>query len=327
MNGGAGTNYGTLMVRLKNWEEREFYSVANVVNQITLWAMETMPEADVTAFQMPQIPGYGSGSAIELNLQNSSSDDDATFINYSNEFTRKLNERPEVAIAMASYSDNFPKYTLTVDVAACKSKGISPKTVIETIGTNLAGSYIGTFTKYGKVYYVIVEAGNEYRMEPSTLNSIYVQAGDEMTPASELVTLTPTLGASQERRFNLFTSYNLNVIAALQQHIVQEVAYRVGSQSLNGLLIVCMEIQSMILEGSNDVHPVAVLLGVNINLLQHILLHLLQFVSINSLLHVGDTLVQQTNGNLLLVGIHRAVSLQLHDGILATQVEAAIGTY
>ncbi len=214
MNGGAGTNYGTLMVRLKNWEEREFYSVANVVNQITLWAMENMPEADVTAFQMPQIPGYGSGSAIELNLQNSSSDDDTTFINYSNEFTRKLNERPEVAIAMASYSDNFPKYTLTVDVAACKSKGISPKTVIETIGTNLAGSYIGTFTKYGKVYYVIVEAGNEYRMEPSTLNNIYVQAGDGMTPASELVTLTPTLGASQERRFNLFTSYNINVIAA-----------------------------------------------------------------------------------------------------------------
>ena len=103
---------------------------------------------------------------------------------------------------------------------------------------------------------------------------------------------------------------HLNVIAALQQHIVQEVAYRVGSQSLNGLLIVCMEIQSMILEGSNDVHPVAVLLGVNINLLQHILLHLLQFVSINSLLHVGDTLVQQTNSNLLLVGIHRAVSLE-----------------
>ena len=66
----------------------------------------------------------------------------------------------------------------------------------------------------------------------------------------------------------------------------------------------------MILEGSNDVHPVAVLLGVNINLLQHILLHLLQFVSINSLLHVGDTLVQQTNSNLLLVGIHRAVSLE-----------------
>ena len=170
MNGGAGTNYGTLMVRMKNWEERDFYSVATVQNQITLWSMENMPEADVSVFQMPQIPGYGSGSAIELNLQNSSSDDDATFINYATEFTQKLNERPEVAIAVATYSANYPKYELTVDVPACISKGISPRTVVETIGTNLAGSYIGTYTKYGKVYYVIVEAGNEYRMEPSTLN-------------------------------------------------------------------------------------------------------------------------------------------------------------
>ncbi len=214
MNGGAGTNYGTLMVRLKNWSEREFYSIANVQTQIALWAMENMPEADVTAFQMPQIPGYGSGSAIELNLQNSSSDDDETFINYANEFTQKLNERPEVMMAIASYSANFPKYTLTVDVAACMSKGVSPKTVVETIGTNLAGTYIGNYTKYGKVYQVLMEAGDEYRMEPSTLNNIYVQAGDEMTPVSELVTLTPTLGSAMERRFNLFTCYGLNVLPA-----------------------------------------------------------------------------------------------------------------
>ena len=212
MNGGSGTNYGTLMVRLKNWSERDFYSIAGVQNQIALWAYENMPEADVTAFQMPQIPGYGSGSTIELNLQNSSSDDDATFINYANEFTQKLNERPEVMLAIASYSANYPKYTLTVDVPACISKGVSPQTVVETIGTNLAGSYIGTYTKYGKVYYVIVEAGEEYRMEPSVLNNIYVPAGEKMTPVSELVTLTPTLGTSQERRFNLFTCYNLNVI-------------------------------------------------------------------------------------------------------------------
>ena len=198
---------------MKNWEERDFYSVATVQNQITLWSMENMPEADVSAFQMPQIPGYGSGSAIELNLQNSSSDDDATFINYATEFTQKLNERPEVAIAVATYSANYPKYELTVDVPACISKGISPRTVVETIGTNLAGSYIGTYTKYGKVYYVIVEAGDEYRMEPSTLNNIYVQAGEEMTPVSGLVTMTPIMGTSQERRFNLFTCYNINLIA------------------------------------------------------------------------------------------------------------------
>ena len=214
MSGGAGTNYGTLMVRLKNWAERDFYSIADVQRQIAGWAMVNMPEADVTSFQMPQIPGYGTGSSIELNLQNSSGDDDEVFLNYATEFTQKLNQRPEVLVAVASYSPNYPKYQLDVDVAACKRKGVSPKTVVETIGANLAGSYINNYVQYGKVYQIRVEAGDEYRMERSVLNSIYVDVDGQMAPVSEFVTLTPSMGPSQQRRFNLFTCYNISVITA-----------------------------------------------------------------------------------------------------------------
>ena len=215
MNGGAGTNYATILVRLKNWDEREFYSIADVQKQIYVWAMVNMPEADITPYQMPQIPGYGTGSMMELNLQDrSGTGDDTTFYSLSTQFTEKLRERPEIQTAIASYSDDYPKYNLTVDVAACKRRGISPKTVIQTIGTNLAGSYIGNYIQYGKVYQILVEAGDSYRMEASTLNNIFVQIDGEMTPVSEFVTLTPTMGSSQERRFNLFTGYNMNVMPA-----------------------------------------------------------------------------------------------------------------
>lgn len=215
MNGGAGTNYSTILVRLKNWDEREFYSIAEVQKQIYVWAMVNMPEADVTPFQMPQIPGYGTGSMMELNLQDrSGTGDDTTFYSLAAEFTAKLNERTEVEAAIASYAADYPKYNLTVDVAACKRKGISPKTVVETIGTNLAGTYIGNYIQYGKVYQILVEAGDQYRMEESTLNNIFVQVDGKMTPVSEFVTLTPTLGSSQERRFNLYTSYNMSVMPA-----------------------------------------------------------------------------------------------------------------
>ena len=215
MNGGAGTNYGTLMVRLKNWEERDFYSISEVQKKIFIWSMVNMPEADVTPFQMPQIPGYGTGSMIELNIQDrSGTNDDETFISLCTEFLEKLQKRPEVSAASTSYSPDYPKFNLDVDVAACKRRGISPQTVLETIGTNLAGSYIANYIQYGKVYQVLVKAGDEYRMEPSTLNNIYVQVGDEMAPVSEFVTLTPTTGSSQERRFNLFNCFDINVMAA-----------------------------------------------------------------------------------------------------------------
>ncbi len=215
MNGGGGTNYATLMVRLKNWDERKFYSILDVQQKIAVWAMVNMPEADVTPYQMPQIPGYGSGSMMELNIQDrSGTDDNATFIALCSEFAQKLQQRPEVSFALASYAADYPKYKLDIDVAACKRKGVSPQTVISTIGINLAGTYIGNYIQFGKVYQVLVEAGADYRMEPSVLNGIYVQVGDKMTPVSEFVTLTKTMGPAQERRFNLFPCYNMNVMPA-----------------------------------------------------------------------------------------------------------------
>lgn len=215
MNGGTGTNYASMMVRLKNWEERDFYSIAQMQMSIYMWAIVNMPEADVTPFQMPQIPGYGTGSMMELNLQDrSGTGDNASFVAMAAEFTQKLNQRPEVSAAMASYSPDYPKYRLNVDVAACKRKGISPKTVVSTIGTNLAGSYIGNYIQYGKVYQVLVQADSEYRLDPSTLDNIFVPVGEGMAPVSEFVTLTLTTGPAQERRFNLFPCYNMCIMPA-----------------------------------------------------------------------------------------------------------------
>lgn len=215
MNGGTGTNYASMMVRLKNWEERDFYSIAQMQMSIYMWAIVNMPEADVTPFQMPQIPGYGTGSMMELNLQDrSGTGDNEGFVAMAAEFTQKLNQRPEVSAAMASYSPDYPKYSLNVDVVACKRKGISPKTVLSTIGTNLAGSYIGNYIQYGKVYQVLVQADSEYRLDPSALDNILVPVGEGMAPVSEFVTLTLTTGPAQERRFNLFPCYNLCVMPA-----------------------------------------------------------------------------------------------------------------
>ena len=212
INGGAGTNYGTLMVRLKNWEERKFYSIAEVQKNIYLWAMVNLPQATVIPFQMPQIPGYGTGSMMELDLQDrSGTNDGETFINLCNEFTQKLQERPEVSAASASYSADYPKYHLDIDAAACKRKGVSPETVLNTLGSTISKKYIGNYIQYGKVYQVLVQAEDNCRMDPSALNKIFVETNGGMTPISEFVTLKHGLGSSQERRFNMYNCYNMSV--------------------------------------------------------------------------------------------------------------------
>ena len=211
----TSTNYATLMVRLKNWSERAFFSIANVQQQISDWATINLPQADVTAFQMPQIPGYGNGSDISFNLQDlTRSANKKDFVAWGEQFVKKLDARPEIEFASSTYSTDYPKYRLDVDEIACKRMGISPRTVLETIGTFLAGSYIGSYVQYNNVYRVMVQAGAEYRMSETTLNSIFVPVGNHMVPVTQFVTLTMDTGSAMDLHFNLFPSYPVSTLPA-----------------------------------------------------------------------------------------------------------------
>ncbi len=216
MDDATSTNYATLMVRLKDWSDRPFYSVFDIQNEITEWARVNLPQADVTAYQMPQIPGYGNDSNINFSIQDlSRTIDKDNYVAMCEEFLEKLNERPEVEAAMSSYSRDYPKYKLDVDEIACKRMGISPATVLSTIGDNLAGSYIGSYVQYSNVYRVMVQAGKEYRKSESVLNNIFVPVNGKMVPVTEFVSLTPAMGAAMEHHFNLFPSYPVSAMPAV----------------------------------------------------------------------------------------------------------------
>lgn len=211
----TSTNYATLMVRLRNWSERPFYSIADIQAEITEWARVNMPQAEVETFQMPQIPGYGNGSGISVNLQDlTRGADKQAFVETGIEFVHRLNERPEVSFAASSYSQDYPKYKIDVDEIACKRMGISPRTVLETIGKFIAGSYIGSYVQYSNVYRVMIQAGKEYRMSEAALNNIFVPVGKQMVPVTQFVTLTPGMGAAMEHHFNLFPSYPVTTMPA-----------------------------------------------------------------------------------------------------------------
>ena len=211
----TSTNYATLMVRLKNWSERAFFSIADVQNNISEWARVNLPQAEVTAFQMPQIPGYGNGSDISLSLQDRSrSANKKDFVAMGEQFVQKLAERPETEFASSTYSTDFPKFRLDVDEIACKRMGISPKTVLETIGTFLAGNYIGSYVQYNNVYRVMVQAGKDYRMSENTLNSIFVPVGNHMVPVTQFVSMRLDTGSAMDLHFNMFPCYPVSTYPA-----------------------------------------------------------------------------------------------------------------
>ena len=209
----AGSSYATLIIRLKNWDDRPgFKHYIDLVIYRFYLDCQSIKNAQVLPFQMPQIPGYGTSNSIDLQVQDKSDGDMSDFGNKTNLFLAKLQERPEIGSAMSTFSERFPKYKVHVDPIQCERAGTSAKAVLNTLGSYCGGSYVGNFNQFSKVYQILVGAAPEYRLDPSSLNNMYIKVnGGKMAPLSQFVRLEEIVGSASHNHFNLYQSISCSV--------------------------------------------------------------------------------------------------------------------
>lgn len=209
----AGSSYATLIIRLKNWDDRPgFKHYIDLVIYKFYLDCQSIKNAQVLPFQMPQIPGYGTSNSIDLQVQDKSDGDMTDFGEKTNVFLAKLQERPEVESAMSTYSERFPKYKVHVDPIQCERAGTTAKAVLNTLGAYCGGSYVGNFNQFSKVYNILLGAAPEYRLDPSSLNNMYIKVSDgKMAPLSQFVQLEEIVGSSSHNHFNLYQSISCSV--------------------------------------------------------------------------------------------------------------------
>ena len=209
---GTGVNYGTLVVRLKPWDQREgIEHYIDMVMAKLYYSCEDIKDAQIFPGQMPQIPGYGNSDGIDLQMEDLQGGDMSKFNEVVNTFLAELQKHPEVQMAISLYSESYPKYKVDVNATQCDRAGISPDVVLNTLGAYCGSAYISNFNQYGKVYRVMAGAAPEYRLDPNSLNNIFVRIGDRMAPISQFVTLTPAVGSATQKRFNLYQSIACSV--------------------------------------------------------------------------------------------------------------------
>ena len=212
---GQGVSYGTVIIRLKPWDQRKGSShTADAVSAKLNVQFATLKEAQIFTFQPGMIPGYGMGNAVELNMQDRTGGDMETFYYSVLQYLGALNQRPEVAMAYTSYARNFPQISVDIDAAKCLRAGISPATVLSAMGSYCGGSYVSNYNQFGKVYRVMIQAAPEFRADRLDLDNMFVRNGSEMAPISQFVTLQNVMGPEISTRFNLYSSITVNVNVA-----------------------------------------------------------------------------------------------------------------
>lgn len=208
---GQGNSYGTLIVKLKDWDERTEGQDANtVIGSLYMQAKSLIKDARVLLFAPPMIPGYSVTNGFEFNLQDKTGGDLNTFYGVAQDFLNKLKERPEISTAQTSFNPTFPQYMIDIDAAKCKQAGISPGDILTTLQGYYGGIYASNFNRFGKLYRVMIQSDPQYRINPESLQNVKIRNGNEMAPISQFMTLTKVYGPDNIKRFNMFTSMSVN---------------------------------------------------------------------------------------------------------------------
>ena len=213
--GGQGPGYGSVIIKLKPWEERSVMQSADMVYiSLFMRAQKVIKDAQVLFFAPPMIPGYSASSDIELNMQDKTGGSLDHFQKVVTDYMDALKARPEINSAQTTFNPTFPQYQLDIDAAACKKAGISPSSILSTMQGYFGGLYASNFNRFGKMYRVMIQAEPDATKNLESLNSIKIRNGNEMAPITQFVSLKKVYGPDIISRFNLYTSIKVMVAPA-----------------------------------------------------------------------------------------------------------------
>ena len=215
MGGGQSSTAGTVIVRLKHWDERKGKENGKdaVIQQIFARTAD-IKNAQVYAFAPPMIMGYGTSNGLEIYVQDRKGGDIETLFSHTQKFVAALNKRPEIQSALTTFDTRFPQYLVEVDAAKCKRIGVSPSDVLDVLSCYIGGNYASNLNRFSKIYRLMIQAHADYRLDKESLNNMFVRTSDgSMAPVGQFIKLTKTYGPEILSRFNLFSTISVNASA------------------------------------------------------------------------------------------------------------------
>lgn len=214
LSDGTGATYGTLLINLKKWDER------NATLEAIMKALEVRTKqiktAKIEMFPPPAVPGYGNASGFELRLLNKTGEGDwKKMERVVNNFIADLKKCPEIGSAFSIFDASFPQYLLKFDYDKAAQHGVKVGDALESLQTLLGSEYTSNFIRFGQMYKVMLQSLPQFRSNPEDILRLTVKnERDELVPFSNFVSIQKVYGVDQLTRYNMFPSAELNGEAA-----------------------------------------------------------------------------------------------------------------
>jgi len=204
-------------VTLKPWSERkspeeQILAIRAHLNR----ELSKLPEAAVSAFPPPAIPGVGTSGGFTFMLEDRSGKQSDSFLTENlNKFMEAARKRPEIAGILTTYLPSVPQVFVKVDRDKVLKLGIALNDVYTTLQTFMGGYFVNYFNRFGRVWQVYVEAEGSYRTHAENLLNFYVRNNrGQAVPLSAFTEIQYRTGPEFVMHYNEYPCAQINGTAA-----------------------------------------------------------------------------------------------------------------
>lgn len=205
------TNATVLFTALKPYSERvgEESGAFEVLENLRR-NFSVINESIIIPLNPPSIPGLGTTGGFEFYIQSMGNGSSQDLEKITKSFIAKARERVDLAGVSTTFSASQQQLYFDLDRYRAELLGVPVSDIYETLQAYLGSSFVAQYVQFGRIWQVIIQAGAEYRDEPTDFDQIHVRSKDgQMIPLSALATVRYAPGAGLLPRFNGFPAAKL----------------------------------------------------------------------------------------------------------------------
>ena len=214
--GGTGQNGAMGFVKLKDWDLRPGAAMrAPAIAGRAMQALSSIRNANVFVMSPPALPELGMSQGFDFELEDRAGAGHDKLIDARNQLMGLAATDPRLAQVRPNGLDDTSQYRIDVDWDKAGAQQTNISAIHETLETALGGTYVNNFIQNGRVKRVFVQADSSFRLQPESLNKLYVRSNTNvMAPFSSFATGRWSFGPPRLERFNTFSSCNIQGQAA-----------------------------------------------------------------------------------------------------------------
>ncbi len=206
------SNNASIITMLKPWEERK--SKEEQLKAILAAAtakFRAYPEAITLVFPPPAISGLGNASGFVFELQDRVGRTPQELSDAKVKMMEAMAKEPKLTGIYSGYSTAIPQIKLDIDRDKARTLNIPVNNVFQGLQIYLGGLQVNDFNLFGRTYKVMIQAEQDFRKSPESINDIYVRSSDNsMVPMSTVSKISMMTGPDILQRYNMFRTAEIN---------------------------------------------------------------------------------------------------------------------